>query len=219
MISLRRVKSTRGMTAKGSPKLSTTWLSTRVRVGSRPRAMTTRDGTMVDQPADPRRDPPPEEALHDDLARHRAHRGRGEARGQERHANTQLAALPSSGSRVLCASSMVPTFVMPVREEGRGRHDEHGHVDEPRHAHGDDHVRDLEAEEPPQLGRLPHHDPALREGGVQEDGVGHHRGPEDAHGKEHALRSRGAAGTTDVEEHLPQGRPVRGSSPRGSSPR
>ena len=35
------------------------------------------------QPADPRRDAPLEEALHDHLARHGAHRGGGETRGEQ----------------------------------------------------------------------------------------------------------------------------------------
>ena len=47
MISRRRVNSTRGIMAKGRPKLSMTWLKTSVRVGSRPMRITTSEGTIV----------------------------------------------------------------------------------------------------------------------------------------------------------------------------
>ena len=44
---LSAVNITRGMMTKGRPKLSTTWLSTRVLVGSRPMRMTRREGRIV----------------------------------------------------------------------------------------------------------------------------------------------------------------------------
>ncbi len=47
MIFRFEVNMTKGMIANGKPKLSTTWLMTNVRVGSRPIAITKREGSMV----------------------------------------------------------------------------------------------------------------------------------------------------------------------------
>lgn len=47
MIFLFCVKIISGTIAKGRPKLKTTWLMTRVRVGSSPMAITAIEGTMV----------------------------------------------------------------------------------------------------------------------------------------------------------------------------
>ena len=47
MISFFLVNKTRGITAKGSPKLSTTWLIMRVLVGSKPISMTIIEGITV----------------------------------------------------------------------------------------------------------------------------------------------------------------------------
>jgi hypothetical protein len=65
--------------------------------------------------------------------------------------------------------------------EQRGGDDQHGEVDEPGHAHGDDHVPALEPQHLALLGVVAQRDPALGQGGVQVDDVGHDGGTDNAH--------------------------------------
>ena len=113
MMSARRVNMTSGIMAKGRPKLSTTWLRTSVRVGSRPIPITISAGSIVTK----RRSqtgicrcrkpcmmtcPAIVPTVEDESP---------EASSES--AKTQDDALPSSGSSVRCASSIVPISVSP----------------------------------------------------------------------------------------------------------
>ena len=146
--SLRRVNNTSGMTAKGRPKLRTTWLITSVRVGFQ----TDEDHYQRRQHGypspEPQRDVTLQKALHDHLAGHGPHR-RGESpEASKEMAKTQVAAEPSRGSSVMWASSMLP--MSPTRAlKSRGRHDQHRHIDETCHTHCHDNVHQFETEQPP----------------------------------------------------------------------
>ena len=102
-------------------------------------------------------------------------------------AKMTLAAEPSSGSSVRCASSIEAISVQPLLPEGRGGHDQHRGVDQPGDAHRDHDVDQLEAEEPVQLLRIARHDPVLGQRRVQEDDVRHHGRAEDADRQQDAL--------------------------------
>ena len=213
------VNITRGMTAKGRPKLSTTWLMTSVRVGSRPMTITTSDGTMVAR-----------RRIQEGIRRWRKpcmmtwpamvpteEEERPEARSDT--PNTQLAAFPRSGSRVLCASSRVPTCVSPCAEERGGGHDEHGHVDEARRCPWRSTTSAISKRRSRRsFARLARHDPVLRERGMQEDGVRHDRGAEDARPPAGCFPGPQAAGPRCGRAPA-RGAACPGWSPPGSSPR
>ena len=87
----------------------------------------------------------------------------------------------------------VESLVQPLQRtdalavEGSRRHRQHRDVDHPGHAHRDDHVPALEAEDLLLLllGRSDHS--ALGQRGVEVDHVRHHRRAQDAGAEEHAL--------------------------------
>ena len=112
--SRRRVNMISGITAKGSPKLRTTWLRIKTRVGLKPRKMTSNEGAIV---TERRIQPGMLWCKNPCMITWPAIVPTDEEESPEASsemANTQLDALPSSGSSVKCASSMVAIWVSPV---------------------------------------------------------------------------------------------------------
>jgi hypothetical protein len=80
---------TSGTSANGTPKDSTTWLSTRGAGGVDPGRQDRQRREHRHRPAGWQRDPEPDEAGHDDLAGVGADAGGGDAGGQQRHREHQ----------------------------------------------------------------------------------------------------------------------------------
>ena len=77
------VSRTRGSTANGIPKDSTTWESTNVRVGSKPMRQDRQSGAQGDQAAHQHGNRPVQQPLHDHGAGVGAHRRRRQARREQ----------------------------------------------------------------------------------------------------------------------------------------
>ena len=144
-----RVNITSGISAKGMPNESTTWLITSVRVGSSPM----RDHDQRRQHRDqPRRTQigivPVQKALHDHLPGHRADRRRRQPGGQQRNREDR------------CSRAAEQRLQRPVRFLDRRRSSVSpcawkveaamisiAALTQPGHPHGDHDIDDLEAEQ------------------------------------------------------------------------
>ena len=128
-----------------------------------------------------------QEALHDDLAGHGSNRGGGQPGCEQCHPEDD----PGSGTeqRLERAIGLFETAHARAAgvEGGRGG-DQHGGVDRTGDDHGDNHVHDLEAEQPLLLFGLFDDHASLGQRRVQEDGVRHNRGAQDAGCQQDALR-------------------------------
>src|SRR5260370_1105638 len=71
-------------------------------------------------------------ALHDDLARHRSHRGTGEARGQQRNGKDQTGSPSKQGCEGQVSSVDISHIPLSMSKEGGCCHIEHRHIDESR---------------------------------------------------------------------------------------
>ena len=158
------------------------------------------------------RDPPPDEALHHDLAGHGPDRGRRDPGGEQRdpedrpRVGVDEAAEPRRHLREVVADR-----VEPARVEHRSRHGEHGHVDRARDAHRDHYVDELESEDAAARLVVHAHDPPLGERGVEVDHVRHHGRADDPDRQQRGLAVRKAGHEGPVrdsaarhgrEEHL-----------------
>ena len=77
------VNSTSVTSGTGTTKLRTTWLTTRAFVASLDPGRDQHRRQHSDEPAQPERDPPVDEILHDDLTRHRADDRARQTRGEQ----------------------------------------------------------------------------------------------------------------------------------------
>ena len=104
--------------------------------------------------------------------------------------NRIRAGVPRYVAEPVCnVPEVVADVVETARVEGRSGGDQHAHVDHAGNAHRDEHVDELEAEEPSLRVVALRDDAVLRQGRVQVDHVRHHGRAEDPDREQHALRT------------------------------
>ena len=149
-------------------------------------------GQHGDRAAQEQRDAAADEALHDHLARVGAHAGGRQARGEQRRRERQRGAAADQPAQLGVRRRQRTQLDAAGLAGHRGRHDQHGQVDQPGRAERDDHVEPLEAEQFAALRVVDAVHPGLGQRGVQVDDVRHHGGPDDARHQQRARRARGS---------------------------
>ena len=153
-----RQNMTSGISANGIPNDSTTWLRISAFEGLTPDRDDHERRHHRDRPPQRERDLALDEALHHDLAGHRADARRREARREQGDAEHDRRARAEVGvEAVVDGVEVVADVVEPARMEDRRGGDQHAHVDQARDRHRDHDVDELEPEDPlPRLRRRPH---------------------------------------------------------------
>src|SRR5215217_2818984 len=185
--SLLRQKMSSGMSANGMPNERTTWLMTSERLGCETNGKHDQGRHHGYDTAQEQRYLPVDEPLHHDLPAEGTDGRTGQPRSQQRDPEQDGGGAAFEDTQLLEGLVYVADAGQSCRMKEGGGHNEHARIDGPRDGHCDDHVDQLEAEDPtPLLLRLSD-DPALRERRVKIDYVRHDRGPEYPRRQKHAL--------------------------------